>query len=361
MLRLEDKETAEFRVGDLFEVTPTKFYPGRDSEVIGENGKVPFVTTTSSGNGWKDFTILEPNNDGNCITFSDTTDTDAIFYQPIGFVGRSHVQAMRGSLNSDMTKNMYLFIVSVIKRSVGGAYSWGNKLNRESMNNTILTLPVTPTGEPDWEWMEAYIRQIEDIHVSRLKFHNDREAAILRELHPVDDATETGEPEELDLENKETAEFRVGDLFDLDSTKSGIDGIRVNNSPQEVPYITRSEGNNGISKYISPDQDSKYQKDNGNVITIGLDTQTAYYQSNDFFTGQNVHVLSHSMLNRSIALFVIPHIKKQMSKYNWGGNGATLGRLRKDVITLPATPDGEPDWEWMDAYIRQIEERERES
>ena len=35
-------------------------------------------------------------------------------------------------------------------------------------------------------------------------------------------------------------------------------------------------------------QSERYCMDNGNVITIGLDTQTVFYQPTSFYTGQNI-------------------------------------------------------------------------
>ena len=38
--------------------------------------------------------------------------------------------------------------------------------------------------------------------------------------------------------------------------------------------------------------DSKHHMDTGNCITVGLDTQTAFYQENSLYTGQNIQVLT---------------------------------------------------------------------
>ena len=43
-----------------------------------------------------------------------------------------------------------------------------------------------------------------------------------------------------------------------------------------------------------------------------------------------------------------------MEKFNWGGNGATLGRLSKTKIMLPVNEKKEPDFEYMEQYIKNI-------
>lgn len=113
--------------------------------------------------------------------------------------------------------------------------------------------------------------------------------------------------------------------------------------------------NNGINQFVKDNQNPKYLMDEGNVITIGLDTQTVFYQPHKFFTGQNIQVLRHQKLNKHTALFLIPLIKVQMEKFNWGGNGATLGRLSRTKIMLPVNSKGEPDWVFMGQYSKNLE------
>lgn len=98
-----------------------------------------------------------------------------------------------------------------------------------------------------------------------------------------------------------------------------------------------------------------YEMDEGNVITIGLDTQTAFYQSIPFYTGQNIQILRHPALNRYVASFILIPIKNLMDKFNWGGNGATLTRLKRSKILLPANDDNTPNWEFMEQFMRDVE------
>lgn len=162
------------------------------------------------------------------------------------------------------------------------------------------------------------------------------------------------------LSDREWKEFYIGGdegLFDISSTSSGIDKNKLvfSDSLKYIPYITRTDTNNGISFYISEDQHEKYSLDEANVITIGLDTQTVFYQPHKFFTGQNIQVLKHEKLNKFNALFIIPLIKVQMEKFNWGGNGATLGRLSRTKIMLPIdSKTQKPDWKYMEQYSKTL-------
>lgn len=146
--------------------------------------------------------------------------------------------------------------------------------------------------------------------------------------------------------------FELSDTryFKLNSTSSGIDKVRlkITNDQEYFPYITRTDKNNGCDMFVGK-QDKPLDK--GNSITIGLDTQTVFYQPTDFYTGQNVQILESKFMTKNIALFLIPLIKKQLVLLNWGGNGATLGRLRVKKIVLPVDEKNEPNWEYMDSFI----------
>lgn len=156
------------------------------------------------------------------------------------------------------------------------------------------------------------------------------------------------------LNKKEWEDFCLDDLFKITSTSSGIDKCRLINIEGNMPYITRTDKNNGYELYVGT-QDAKYKVDSGNVITIGLDTQTVFYQQHSFYTGQNIQILQSSHLNKYTALFIIPMIKILMQKFNWGGNGATLTRLRRSRILLPIVKKGEPDYKFMEEYIKERE------
>ncbi len=161
------------------------------------------------------------------------------------------------------------------------------------------------------------------------------------------------------LNEKEWEDFCLDDLFKITSTSSGIDKCRLINLEGNIPYITRTDKNNGYELYIG-NQDSKYKTDCGNVITIGLDTQTVFYQKHSFYTGQNIQILKSPHINKYTALFMIPMIKILMQKFNWGGNGATLTRLRRSRILLPIVKKGEPDYKFMEEYIKERESKFKE-
>ena len=160
----------------------------------------------------------------------------------------------------------------------------------------------------------------------------------------------------LRLDSVEWKEFFIGGeegLFNIRSTNSGIDKNKLIENKGDIPYITRSNLNNGIDIFVGEKQNMRFSIDKGNVITIGLDTQTVFYQPKSFFTGQNIQILENKFLNKEIALFLVPLLKIQMQKFSWGSTGATLTRLNRTKILLPIDLDGKPNWQFMEKYIKQ--------
>lgn len=149
--------------------------------------------------------------------------------------------------------------------------------------------------------------------------------------------------------------FILSDIFTIKATRSGIDKKNLNGIPGNVPYLTRTEKNNAWGAFIGHQTD--YELDEGNVISVGLDTQTAFYQPIPFYTGQNIQVFSNKRMNKYVALFITPLLRQLMKKFNWGGNGATLGRLRRQRIMLPVDKYNRPDFDFMESYMKAIELR----
>ena len=91
---------------------------------------------------------------------------------------------------------------------------------------------------------------------------------------------------------KEFNAFGTDGLFEIHTTSSSIDKNKlISGNDDKVPYVTRSGGSNGIAGFVST-ANYEFGADPANVVTVGLDTQTAFYQPYKFVTGQNIQVLT---------------------------------------------------------------------
>lgn len=154
------------------------------------------------------------------------------------------------------------------------------------------------------------------------------------------------------LSDREWRPFQLDEeKFILHTSINSTDYSKINKVGDSIyPFITRTQNNNGIA-YFVPKQSKSMNP--SNVISIGLDTQTVFYQPCEFYTGQNIQIFKLRRFNKYIALFIIPLLEKQLENLNWGGNGATLGRLRKKKIILPVDKQNEPDYKFMENYIKE--------
>jgi len=153
------------------------------------------------------------------------------------------------------------------------------------------------------------------------------------------------------LEQKTWKPFVVEDLFNIKIGKPVI-GNTVDKNSGKYPYVTRKETNNGIDGFI--DYDEEYLNKEFPVITIGAETAKPFVQNFPFFTGVKVNIMSpKKKLSRYTLLFIAQVLEKQKSNYSYAF-AMISSRLRKVKIQLPVNELGEPDFEYMEAYIKNI-------
>ena len=349
-INLTDTEWHEFFIEDIAEIKSGVRLTKADMTA----GAKPFIGSTDSNNGItnfvsdsnrsEDFNVLGVNYNGSVVEN---------FYHPYTAIFSDDVKRL--SLKNT-TGNKYLYLSlknSILKQK--NKYQYGYKFNEKRLSRQKVMLPSMNESEPNWQLMESYTKALMEKKKANYIDFCHKELAKLK-------------PKKIEqIEDKEWHEFFIGGkdgLFKISSTSSGIDKNKLNtggNNEEEnnVPYITRTDERNGINLFVPNSQEDKYKINDGGVITIGLDTQTIFYQAHAFFTGQNIHVFHHNELDKWVALFLIPLLKVQMDKFNWGGNGATLGRLNRTKIMLPIQDEGSPDFEYMRQYMMNLEYQKR--
>lgn len=150
----------EFRVGDLFDIHPTKAYKLTNKQLLNE-GTNPVIANSAYNNGIGGYSTQEPTENGNMVTFSDTVDANTIFYQEDAFVGYPHVQGMYPiKYQSKWNRYTYQFFVSVFRgTAIVKGFDYGNKFRRDIAVELEVKLPIDANGEPDWQYMEDYMRK----------------------------------------------------------------------------------------------------------------------------------------------------------------------------------------------------------
>lgn len=160
----------EYSMGDLFDIRPTKYYALSNTQILSEDGTVPFVTNASVHNGVMGFSRLDANNKGNAITCSDTTQgADTMFYQEHDFIGYPHIQHFVPK-SIPFNRSIAAMIIASCRVATSKKYSYGSKFNRKAMRQTKIQLP-TKDGVIDVEWIERYMEKIEQDRLHALDMY----------------------------------------------------------------------------------------------------------------------------------------------------------------------------------------------
>ncbi len=150
-----------FKLGDLFEIRPTKAYNLTNSHLFDSNAKNPVVTNSSLNNGISGYSSLEPTEKGNQITYSDTTTSEGIFYQKRPFIGYSHVQGLYPlKYHEFWNEKTLLYIVVAFKKVACGRFNYGNKFNRKIASGMSIILPTNQHGKIDFHFMQTLINAL---------------------------------------------------------------------------------------------------------------------------------------------------------------------------------------------------------
>jgi len=159
--------------------------------------------------------------------------------------------------------------------------------------------------------------------------------------------------EKISLQDREWKSFTIKELFD--TFESG----KIKNASildeGDVPYIAATNRNNGVKNFVAV---SNKQLSKGNCIAfIGQgDGSAGYsvYKAEDSAVASTVICGYSKHLNREIGLFISCCSDLNKSKYSHGYSRSDT-RLKRDRIMLPVNDQGSPDYEFMEAYVRERE------
>lgn len=170
-----------FRLGDLFDIHPTKSYGLTNDKLFASPGTTPVIVNSSQHNGIGGYVNLPPTEKGNIITFSDTTTADSIFYQPNDFIGYSHVQGVYPIDKDKWTRESLLYIVSVFRKITAGRFDYATKFTRKIATDLMLPLPAIDL-EPDYAYMSAYIKIQQKLAIQNVVYWQNKQAEIEKQL-----------------------------------------------------------------------------------------------------------------------------------------------------------------------------------
>ncbi len=330
-MTLEGKRWGKFAIGDLFHISPGKRLRKEDMT----EGNTPFIGASDSNNGVTAFVSnTNTSEDSNILGVNYNGSVVESFYHPYRSIFSDDVKRFRLKVYEG-NKHIYIFMKTVITQQKE-KYTYGYKFNEERMKKQTIMLPVDENGQPDYEFMESFIRQ--------------REQRMLHDyIEYISAKIEQNKREVLSLSCVKWSSFFISDVAEILSGRDIYEDERV---PGLTPYIGASAFNNGITHFINNTNETKEAE----CISVNRNGSVGYafYHPYEALYSNDCRKIRPKVNNRYIAMFLAHQITVQRGKYNYGYKMGTE-RLKRQMIQLPVDESGQPDWEFMTQYMKSIE------
>lgn len=307
------------------------------------DGDIPRVTVSNFNNGITGY--YANSDDKNYRTYQNFISVSflgTVFYQPDKVSLDMKVHCLKPL---DYELNVYSagYIVSIIRKAISN-FAYSDQLSSTILAELEFMLPATSDGQPDWDYMESYMKAV--MEESEKSLENLRKADDTKHLIDVSG----------------WGEFRVGDLFeklDLKCHKKFNKATDVSTEQTEefdLPLVNAKHSNNGIMYYgRSDDWDSA-------EMTIDIVGDGAASTGDVYAQPQRTGVLYNAYLvkplwnctSEYVLQFMACVIEKCVKSHFGYENKCTWDKVKEQMIRLPITSTGEPDWQYMEDYMRRI-------
>ena len=305
------------------------------------NGKHDLVGATSKNNGSVGFVNIDSDElvtKGNCIVLIKTGQGSVgeAIYKGNDFVASNNVYIIRGKKLNKWTGN---FIVSAIN-SQSDRYSYGYIRNVGRIQKEKIWLPATKDNKPDYDFMESYMKE-QGFFKQKIYADYVNNKLNLLESKPT-----------LQLNEKNWQPFYVTDIFE--EPKRGKRIVEKNHIAGNTPLVSSYGQGNGVTNFIGNEEKVKKYSNCLSIANGGSSAGKTLYHPYTFIAADHVTQCWNKDLNEYQYLFLATVMTKALTgKYSFS-HEISDPRLAKERIMLPATESEEPDYLYMEQYIKSI-------
>jgi hypothetical protein len=346
-----------FIVKDIFSISTGASIPQRDMKF----GNIPRITAAENKNGISGW-FKEPKKIDNYRknkNFISVSFLGSVFYHPYESSLDMKIHALV-PLRKTLNKYTGNFIVIMLKQSIAKVF-YGNQLSSSDLPNKKILLPVNNKSQPNWDFMERYMKNIEQKLIEKYQKY------IIERKNIERGENENGELITADCwkEFKFTDIFTIAGGFYNKKPAQSIDG--------KISFIGATDSSNGVTGFCHIEDvensprlgfgknetiDKKIFRRNCIVVTNDGSVGHAYYQPHDFTCSHSVNILrlKDKSLNRYLALFLIQLIERQGTSFEYARKWRPK-RMKKSALFLPITKQNKPDWNFMEQYMKNIEQK----
>lgn len=267
-----------------------------------------------------------------------------VYYRDFPYKLVTHGRVM--SLASNIIKNreVGLYLTSSLSY-LSNVFGYNNMATWKKLKGKELELPVTPAGEPDFEYMTMRIRELEARRIRELE-------AYLR-VTGLDDTTLSASEAQALTQKVQWKKFKVGDVFN--EAQLGDTNLKKSDLTLTGDFVvTSGQTNSGVLGRTT--REAKIFSEN--TLTIDM-FGYAYYRDFPYKMVTHGRVMSLSsdiIKNREVGLFLATVLSRLTNVFSYN-NMATWKKLKNMSIMLPVTVNGNIDFDYMQNYIRATEKQ----
>ena len=333
-----------FRYDEIFDI---KSFHGDTLQDL-EEGNIPYISATEDNNGVNGYIDSDIFCEGNKITVSRNGSVGVSFYQPNKFYPSPDDVRIFALKDFLLTPYIAMFLCVLIEKEKY-RYTYGRKFGTNRMKASLIKLPVTPEGLPDWQYMEDFVK---DTIIPQLPKKAQKVWLKKYETKPLLDMKPL-------LNTQDWKWFKINQFCEKPYKAKAYNANElIECSPDNkdaILYVTRTDVNNGCKGFVINDGFDAVEA--GSAITIGDTTSTIYYQAKDFICGDHIVVLRSNHFNIYTGLFITALLNRERYRYNYG-RAFTMDIIEQTKLKLPSITNSEgediPDWQFMEDYIKSL-------
>lgn len=333
-MSLDTSKWKEFKLGRLFYIKKGKRLTSEEQTI----GDTPYIGAIDSNNGVANYIGQEAIHKGNTISLSYNGSVGEAFYQEVPFWATDDVNVLYFKEENGITFNRYiaLFICTILQKEKY-RYSYGRKWVLDNMVDTLIKLPATDVGNPDWKFIENYMKSLKH--------------------KPLTTKNPAGNVVALGISKWE--EFTVNDIFKIYNGK-GITKEEIECNYGEFIAVQSGEDNNGIIGKIDKKYciNMEYTMTENPCLTVARSGSAGFisYQPHGCVVGDSAKIMvlrEEDNGNHYVYLFLKTILMANKFKYTYGRK-VTEAKYLQEKIMLPIVSEGVPDYGFMEKYMKAL-------
>lgn len=350
-LKLTDVEWEGFDLIDIFDIKDGYY---NKKPPLDKDGTIPFLGATQNNNGVTAFYRKETIENwdkvgnlsskdvhlrffpGNCLAVTNNGSVGHIYYQLQMFTC-SHDITPLYLKNFVLTKELAHFLIPLLQKS-GESFEYGKKWRPKRMRKSKLMLPIDFQGQPNWQFMEDYIKQEQKQQAQKIIDYYERKLVELA-------------GDVVGLGKVEWKTFRFTEVFQ--EIQRGKRLTKANHTDGPKPYISSTSENNGVDAFIGNETGVRKFED---VLTLANSGSvgSTFYQQFEFVASDHVTALKSENADKYAYLFLSTVVKRLEEKYSFNRE-INDTRIKREKVILPADKEGNPNFQYMSDFVKKLE------